>query len=92
MKDQGDAIHRALAEAIEHGLKPDSDDRHHALQNRFHACTKEVYIGLSRLYTEHTDFKRFFDVYHPDMIAFIGDAMRFYAQMRSYADRKYSIA
>ena len=34
---------------------------------------------LSELYAQHPDFKKFFDVYHPKMIEFIGEAMRFYA-------------
>jgi len=38
-----------------------------------------MYIGLSELYAQHPDFKKFFDVYHPKMIEFIGEAMRFYA-------------
>lgn len=85
VKNQGDDIHKDLAEAIEQGLKPDSNEvqaiiqRHYVLQSRFYDCTKEVYIGLTELYVQHPDFKKFFDVYHPEMIEFIGKAMRFYA-------------
>lgn len=85
VKNQGDAIYKALTEAIEQGLKPDTDEvqaiiqRHYAIQNRFYECTKEVYIGLSELYVQHPDFKKFFDVYHPKMIEYVGEAMKFYA-------------
>jgi DNA-binding transcriptional MerR regulator len=85
VKNQGDAIHKALAEVIEQGAKADSDavqaiiHRHCQLQGRFHEVTKNMYIGLSELYAQHPDFKKFFDVYHPKMIEFIGEAMRFYA-------------
>ena len=54
--------------------------KHFDMQNRFYELNKEVYIGLADLYKDHPDFKKFFDVYHPKMIDFIGDAMRFYAE------------
>lgn len=85
VKHQGDVIHKALVKAIEQGLKPDSDEvqaiiqRHYQMTERFYDVSKEVYIGLTELYAEHPDFKKFFDVYHPKMIEFIGEAMRFYA-------------
>ncbi len=85
VKNQGDAIHKALAIAIEKGLKPDADEvqtiivQHYQMIERFYHPTKEVYIGLTELYAQHPDFKKFFDVYHPKMIDFIGEAMRFYA-------------
>lgn len=85
VKNQGDAIHKALAHAIELGLKPDSDEvqaiiqRHYHMVERFYNPSKEIYIGLTELYAQHPDFKKFFDIYHPKMIEFIGEAMRFYA-------------
>lgn len=85
IKTEGDTIHKALALAIDKGISPESDEvqaiiqRHHQMINRFYDATKEVYIGLTHLYAEHSDFKKFFDVYHPKMIEFIGQAMRFYA-------------
>jgi DNA-binding transcriptional MerR regulator len=85
VKNQGDAIHKALAVAIDQGLPPNADEvqaiihRHYELQGRFYDLTSEVYIGLSELYAQHPDFKKFFDVYHPKIIEFIGKAMRFYA-------------
>lgn len=85
VKNQGDAIHKALAAAIEQGLMPDSDvvqriiQRHYAMVAQFYNASKEVYIGLTELYVQHPDFKKFFDVYHPNMIPFICEAMRYYA-------------
>ena len=85
VKNQGDALHKDLAEAIQKGLMPDSDDvqriihRHFQLQSRFFNLTRDVYVGLSELYAQHPDFKKFFDVYHPKMIEFLGEAIRFYA-------------
>lgn len=84
VKSKGDALHKALAVMIEQGLKPSSPEvqkliyAHFEMQNRFYDLTKEVYIGLAKLYAEHPNFRKFFDVYHPDMVEFIGEAMRFY--------------
>lgn len=84
VKNQGDAIHKDLAKAIEQGLKPDSEvvqkiiHRHYLLQGRFYDLTPDVYIGLSELYAQHPDFKKFFEVYHPKMIKFIAAAIQFY--------------
>lgn len=86
VKSKGDALHKALAVMIEQGLKPSSSEvqkliqAHYELQNRFYDLTKEVYIGLTKLYAEHPDFRKFFDVYHPDMVEFLGEAIRFYAE------------
>lgn len=85
VKSKGDALHKALASLIQQGLKPSSPEvqklihAHYELQSRFYDLNKEIYIGLTKLYAEHPDFRKFFDVYHPNMIEFIGEAMRFYA-------------
>jgi len=85
VKSTGDQIHKELTDAINSNLSPESDEvqkiihRHYELQNRFYDLTKEVYIGLTDLYAQHPDFKKFFDVYHPKMIEYIGKAMRHYA-------------
>lgn len=85
VKNQGDELHKDLAKAIEQGLKPDSQtvqaiiSRHYQMVAQFYDVSKDVYIGLTELYSEHPDFKKFFDVYHPKMIDFISEAIRFYA-------------
>lgn len=85
VKSTGDQIHKELADAINSNLSPESDEvqkiihRHYEVQNRFYDLTKEVYIGLTDLYAQHPDFKKFFDAYHPKMIEYIGKAMRHYA-------------
>ncbi len=85
VKNQGDAIHKALAVAIVNGLSPESDEvqkiihQHYQFTAQFYDVTQEVYVGLTHLYVDHPDFKKFFDVYHPQMIDFIGKAMRYYA-------------
>jgi DNA-binding transcriptional MerR regulator len=85
VKANGDKIHKDLAASINKGITAESDEvqliiaRHYQMVNRFYHASKEVYIGLTQLYAEHPDFKKFFDVYHPNMIEFIGQAMRYYA-------------
>jgi DNA-binding transcriptional MerR regulator len=85
VKNTGDQIHKELTSAINANLAPESDEvqkiiqRHYDVQNRFYDLTKEVYIGLADLYAQHPDFKKFFVAYHPEMIEFIGKAMRYYA-------------
>lgn len=84
VKQEGDEIYKALATAIEKGLSPESEDvqaiiqRHFEMTERFYDVTAEVYAGLADLYVQHPDFKKFFDVYHPKMIEFVGSAIRFY--------------
>jgi DNA-binding transcriptional MerR regulator len=86
VKQEGDAIHKALAELIDKNFSPESFEvqqithRHYQMIERFYHPTKEVYIGLTELYQEHPDFRKFFEVYHPQMVEFIGHAMRFYAE------------
>jgi len=86
VKNTGDKIYQELADAINQNLAPESEKvqkiihRHYEIQNRFYDLTKEVYIGLTELYAQHPDFKKFFDVYHPKMIEYIGKAMRHYAE------------
>jgi hypothetical protein len=85
VKSEGDLIHKDLAKAMIEGLQPQSVEvqviiqRHYELQGRFYELTKDVYIGLANLYAEHPDFKKYFDAYHPDMIDFIGKAIKHFA-------------
>lgn len=67
VKAKGDAIHKALAEAIDQDLSPESDEvqtiihHHYQLIKRFYHPTKDLYIGLTQLYVDHPDFKKFFE-------------------------------
>lgn len=85
VKNTGDQIHKDLTKAINLNLTPESEEvqiiihHHYELQNRFYDLSQEVYIELADLYVQHPDFKKFFDVYHPELIQFIGEAMRYYA-------------
>ncbi|MCB0739197.1 MAG: MerR family transcriptional regulator [Bacteroidetes bacterium] len=86
VKNTGDAIHKDLARAIDKGLAPECEEvqciieRHYQLQNRFYDLTKNIYIGLTDLYSGHLDFKKYFDKYHPEMIEYISKAIKYYAE------------
>ena len=53
--------------------------RHHALIERFYPASAEVYRGLGRLYTEHKDFRKFYEKHRPGLAAFMKEAMAYYA-------------
>lgn len=88
VKEEGEAIYRAVSQLIEQGLEFRSDEvqelveRHVAFIGRFYTLSKDVYVGLSQLYCEHPGFRKFFDPYHPDFVEFFVEAMRFYAQRK----------
>lgn len=86
VKDEQDAICKALAQAIDQKQKVDSKQvqsliqRHFALISRFYNPTKTVYVGLGELYTDHTDFRKLYDAYHIELAQFLANAMKVYAQ------------
>lgn len=86
VKTEGDALYKALAQAIEQDLAPESEEvqelihQHYLLQGRFYDLTKEVYLGLAQLYVDHPDFKKYFDAYHPKMVDFVCAGIKIYGQ------------
>lgn len=54
--------------------------RHFKITCRFYVPSKEAYIGMGLFYSENNDMKNFHNAYHPQMVAFLGDAMTVYAQ------------
>lgn len=41
---------------------------------------KESFIGLSQLYHEHPDFLKFYEAFHPQLLAFLTQAMKIFAE------------
>jgi len=88
VKKVSDTIYHDLAKAIGDGMSPDSDEvqtileKHFAMIRRFYEPTKEVYLGLSEMYVEHPDFRKFYDAYHPELAEFLKKAMQIYAENR----------
>jgi len=53
--------------------------RHHRqINERFYACSPEVYRGLADLYVDEPRFTAFFDEYRPGLARFMRDAMKVY--------------
>ncbi|MBN4067206.1 MerR family transcriptional regulator, partial [Simkania negevensis] len=83
--NEGNEIYKAMAECIDKGLGPKSEEvqelvhKHFLVTERFYTATKEVYMGLAQLYCEHPDFRKWFDRHHPKLSDFIAEAMRIYS-------------
>jgi DNA-binding transcriptional MerR regulator len=83
-------LFKELGHCIEKGLDPASDEvqkiikRHHIFAEQTHSATKEVYKAMAELYTEHPEFRKQLDPFHPNLATFMADAMRV------FADRKLS--
>ena len=84
------AIFKDLVHCIEKGLDPASDEvqriikKHHTLTEQTHAATQEVYTALAQMYQEHPEFRKQLDPFHPELVAFMTEAMKV------FADRKLS--
>jgi len=79
-----DALYRELVPFV--GKAPPSSPevqalmaRHHEIVSRFHAPSRQAYIGMSLFYQENDDMRNFHNAYHPGMVAFLAEAMPVYA-------------
>ena len=83
VKDEGDALTRALAALVDR----DPGDaevqaaiaRHHAWIENFYACPAEMYRGLAQGYVEHPGFRATYEKYGPGLADFLAAAMNHYA-------------
>lgn len=81
--EEGKEINHALISAINKGLKPSSQEVQ-AVMRRHHTWvgwnpTKEGYIALSERYLT-PEFKRFYDKLHPELLNYIVEAMKIFAE------------
>jgi DNA-binding transcriptional MerR regulator len=53
--------------------------RHHAWLENFYPAPAEVYRGLGQLYSEHPEFKAFYDKVRPGLADYMAAAMAYYA-------------
>lgn len=78
-------IMQSLIEAIDRKLAPSADEvqilmrRHYIWLERTWTPTKESYIGLAQLY-QKPEFRVFFDSRHPELLGFVIDAMKIFAE------------
>ncbi|WP_283657605.1 TipAS antibiotic-recognition domain-containing protein [Paenibacillus sp. RC343] len=83
---EADQIHRQLAEAMNKGLKHNSEEvqalirRHLQWVSRFYTPTAEIYSGLGDLYVEHEDFRKMYEGYEPGLAEYLRDGMKVLAE------------
>lgn len=87
VKHDYDALHRAFTKAIERGLAPKDAEvqklvkRHFAAVDRFWTPDRHSYIGLGKMYCEHPDFRKMYDVYHVKLAEYLAQAMAIFAEV-----------
>lgn len=87
IKAEGHEINKALVLRIEAGDEPVSSavqaliTRQHAWVSNFWTPNKEAYIGLGSQYTQHPDFRAFYDAYDKRLVDFLSAAMKIYAEV-----------
>ena len=84
IKEEGRAVTQAIAELIGRD-SADADvqaliARHHAWIENFYDCSAEIYIGLGQLYTQHDEFRAFYEKVWPGLAEFMQAAMIHYAE------------
>ena len=83
LKEEGEEVTRLIAELTDR--VPDDPQvqkliaRHYAVIEQFYPVSAEVYRGLGELYTEHEDFRKFYEKYRPGLADFMKAAMTHYA-------------
>ncbi len=83
VKAEGDQVTSGLAALADQA--PDTPDvqaliaRHHAWIENFYLANADVYRGLGQLYTEHEEFRAFYEKYRPGLADFMCAAMVHYA-------------
>lgn len=80
-----DTLYKELAPLIDRSRPDDVQvqglvDRHYSIARRFYVPSKEAYIGMSLFYHSNKDMRDFHNGYHPDMVEFLGSAMKSYAE------------
>jgi len=78
-------IFKELVHCIEKGLNPASDEvqqiikKHHTSADQIHDANREVYKAFAQLYLEHPEYRKQLDPFHPELAAFMAEAMRVFA-------------
>lgn len=78
-------LYKEIAVLIDNNHQPDSHEvqilmpQLYSLVSTKNTSSKEGFIGLAQMYREHSDFKSFFDAYHPKLLEFIVEAMEVFA-------------
>ena len=79
-----DKLYQTLAPLID-SEEPSSEPvqtligQHYSIASRFYVPSREAYIGLSLFYRENEAMAAFHNAYHPKMVDYLHEAIRFYA-------------
>lgn len=88
VRDEGEVIHRRLAEAMAAGIATDDPAvqgivaEHHAWVSRFWTPDAAAYTGLGRLYVDDERFTASIDAHRPGLAAYLCEAMAIHADTR----------
>lgn len=82
------ALFMELVNCIEKGLNPGDKEvqkiikKHHSFIEQTHTTTKEVYEAMAQLYVQHHKWRKQLDPFHPELAAFMADAMKIFADQK----------
>ena len=88
VRDEGEGIHRRLAQALRAGTAPDDPAvqdlvaEHHAWVSRFWTPDAAAYTGLGRLYVDDERFTATIDAHERGLAAYLCAAIATYAAAR----------
>ncbi len=84
--EEGEAAYRAILAAMPYGpASPQAQEgiaRWHQHLRYFYEPTQEILLGLAEMYNDHPDFAATFQRIHPELAAFMRDAIRVYCEGR----------
>lgn len=81
VKEEGDALLEALAQAERGGVEPGSPeadelaDRHRASIERFYDCSDDMHVCLAEMYLADDRFTRYYDDAEPGLAQFVHDVI-----------------
>ena len=87
-KSDGEQLNQDLAQAMSNHLKPADIivqaliQRHYDWVKNFWTPTKTSYIRLAEMYLDHPDYRDFYNKYHPNLVEYLVDAMRVFAERK----------
>lgn len=87
-KREIDQVHKDLIVEIQKGISVNSNEvqkimlRHYKLITYFWTPDRNKYIELSEFYGSHPDFVKFYQDLHPELLPFLQDAMKIFANAK----------
>jgi DNA-binding transcriptional MerR regulator len=85
-KQEGEQLNQDLVKAMGNHLKSTDIEvqaliqRHYSWVKNFWTPTKKTYLGLAQMYLDHSDYRDFYNRYHPNLVEYIVEAMNVYSE------------